>query len=288
MTVTSEVWLDGVVVPYGEASVPVLAHSLHYGGAVFEGVRVYGGEPFRLSEHIERLERSAASMGYELPYTRAELAAAARDVVVRSRTDEGYLRPIAWRGGTATGVAGRDASVHVALATWAWPSPFSEASIARGLRLAWSRWRRPAPDTAPVHAKTSSGYTIGTLAALDAARDGADDALFLTHDGRVADATGANIFLVQDGVLVTPDARDFLGGITRALILAGAADLGLEVDVRDVAPEELSRADEIFVCGTAYEVLPVSRIGDTEVPLGPVTDTVRAWYQDAVRSHGVG
>ena len=196
------IWLDGVLVPWREARLHVLSHGLHYASAVFEGERVYRGRVFALAAHGRRLLRSCAIMDMECPYGAAALDDAAREVVAANGIEDGYLRRIAWRGSEQLGVAARATHIHVAVAAWPWPRYF--AGAADGLRLALGAWRRPAPETAPVLAKASCLYAIGTLAKHAAERAGCDDALLLDWRGRVAEATGANIFFVQEGLLHTP------------------------------------------------------------------------------------
>ncbi|MFJ2931120.1 branched-chain amino acid aminotransferase [Streptomyces massasporeus] len=276
------IWLDGRFVPWREARLHVLTHGLHYGGSVFEGERVYGGHVFKLAEHTRRLQESARELGYRLPFTEAELTEATLEVVRRQGIRDGYVRPVAWRGSEHIGVAGGDASVHVAIATWEWPHVFSAEAKERGIRLGTSRWRRPAPDTAPVRAKAASLYNICTLARDEAHRFGYDDALLLDYRGQVAEATGANLFLVAGEVLHTPVADCFLAGITRATVLDLAGDLGIPVVERHVRPEELGEFDECFLTGTAYEIQPVRAIDQHEYRPGKTTTALMEAYDRLV------
>ncbi|EPH43649.1 branched-chain amino acid transaminase [Streptomyces aurantiacus] len=275
------IWLDGEFVPWRTARLHVLSHGLHYGGSVFEGERAYGGQVFKLSEHSARLVASARLMGFELPWSAAELDAATRETVAVAGLTDGYVRPVAWRGSDTLRLVAPDTSVHVAVAAWPWPRIFTDGP--RGIRLRTSRWRRPAPDTAPVTAKTAAAYALGSLAGQEAEEAGCDDALLLDHRGRLAEATGANLFLVLDGALHTPPPECVLDGITRRTVIALAHALGLTVVERHLAPAELDRATEVFLTGTAYEVQPVTAVDDRHYPLGEVGAALAAAYARAVR-----
>ncbi|MDL2082019.1 branched-chain amino acid aminotransferase [Streptomyces sp. GXMU-J15] len=272
------IWLDGRFVPWRDARLHVLTHGLHYGGSVFEGERVYDGHVFKLAEHTRRLHESAGELGYRLPFTEAELMDATLEVVRRQGIGDGYVRPVAWRGSEHIGVAGGNAAVHVAIATWEWPHVFSAEAKERGIRLGTSRWRRPSPDTAPVRAKAASLYNICTLARDEAHRFGYDDALLLDYRGQIAEATGANLFLVVGETLHTPVPDCFLAGITRTTVLDLAGDLGIPVVERHVRPEELGAFDECFLTGTAYEIQPVRSIDQYEYRTGKTTTAVMEAY----------
>ncbi|GGV40959.1 branched-chain amino acid transaminase [Streptomyces spectabilis] len=278
------IWLDGAFVPWREARLHVLSHGLHYGGSVFEGERVYDGRVFALSEHSARLVASARHMGYALPWTAAELDAVTREVVAAADLTDGYVRPVAWRGGDTLRLVAPDSRVHLAVAAWPWPRIFTEGP--RGIRLRTSRWRRPAPDTAPIRAKAAALYAIGALAGQEAEEAGFDDALLLDHRGRLAEATGANLFLVIDGELHTPPPECVLDGITRRTVIGLAGGLGLPVVERHLAPAELDRATEVFLTGTAYEVQPVTGVDGRSFPLGEVGAALTEAYARAVRAGG--
>ncbi|GAA0588729.1 branched-chain amino acid aminotransferase [Streptomyces crystallinus] len=280
------IWLDGRLVPWREARLHVLSHGLHYGGSVFEGERVYGGRVFKLHEHSLRLVASAREMGFTLPWSAEELDAATREVVAAAGLAEGYVRPVAWRGSDTLRLVAPGSSVHVAVAAWPWPTIFTEGP--RGIRLSTSRWRRPAPDTAPVRAKTAALYALGSLAGQEAEEAGRDDALLLDHRGRLAEATGANLFLVIDGALHTPPPECVLDGITRRTVIALARERGLGVVERHMEPAELARATEVFLTGTAYEVQPVTAVDALDYPVGPVTVALREAYAKAVRGEESG
>ncbi|ANY06182.1 branched-chain amino acid transaminase [Pseudonocardia sp. HH130630-07] len=280
------IWFDGAMVGWRDATVHVLSHGLHYASSVFEGIRVYGGAPFALEEHYRRLHRSAAVLRIDVPFGVAELCAATRELIAASGVADGYVRPISWRGSGSIEVPGFDAGSHTAVALWAWPSVFGEDARTAGIRIGTSRWRRPDPDTAPTEAKSASNYAIGTLARHEVAGQGFDDALLLDRQGRVAEATGANIFLVADGALHTPIADSFLSGITRATVIGIAGRCGIEVVERRILPSEIAGADEVFLTGTAYEVQPVRAVDDVELAPGPVTRRLQEEYRALV--HGGG
>ncbi|WP_405652812.1 branched-chain amino acid transaminase [Streptomyces sp. RK9] len=275
------IWCDGAFVPWREARLHVLSHGLHYGGSVFEGERAYGGRVFKLHEHTARLAASARTMGFALPWSVPDLAAATAEAVAVAGLTDGYVRPVAWRGSDTLRLVAPDNGVHVAIAAWPWPRIFTEGP--RGIRLHTSRWRRPAPDTAPISAKTAALYAIGALAGQEAEAAGHDDALLLDHRGRLAEATGANLFLVIAGELHTPPPECVLDGITRRTVIDIARDRGLPVVERHLAPAELARADEVFLTGTAYEVQPVTAVDSLRFPLGPVGAALAAAYGRIVR-----
>lgn len=278
------IWYDGALVPWRQARLHVLSHGLHYASSVFEGIRVYGGIPFRLTAHHRRLHASAGHLGFEVPHPVAVLDDAARQVVEANQLDDGYLRPLAWCGSDTMNLGAVDNRVHVAIAGWPWPHVFGTGARGAGIRLATSAWRRPAPDCAPVAAKTGAHYPVSGLARRAAERAGYDDALLLSHTGHLAEATGANLFLVIDGALHTPICDGFLDGITRREAIRLARAAGLTVVERHLPPAELARASEVFLTGTAYEIQPVSGIDGTEFPVGPVTRAIQAGYAAEVRA----
>lgn len=276
------IWLDGAFVPWRAARLHVLSHGLHYATSVFEGERVYDGAVFKLHEHSERLCASARELGFELPWSATELDRATRALVRAQHLRDAYVRPLAWCGTETMSVSPRGARVHVAIAAWPWPHVFAPEAQLRGVRLATARWRRPPPDTAPVRAKGAATYATGALARQAAERAGYDDALLLDHRGLLAEATGANLFLVIDGALHTPVPDCFLDGITRRTVIAAAGRLGIRVHERPIAPAELDRASEVFLTGTAYEVQPVRAIDDRTFPVGGLGATLLRDYRDTV------
>ncbi len=265
------IWYDGKMVPWRDAKVHVLTHGLHYASSVFEGVRVYNSKIFKLREHTERLINSARLLGFELPYTLEELEKAQLEAVAIQKVVNGYLRPVAWRGSEMMAVSAQKNKIHVAVACWEWPSYFSKEARERGIRLQFSKWARPAPNTIPTASKAAGLYMICTLSKHAAENDGFDDALMLDYRGYLAEATGANLFLVIDGKIHTPTPDCFLDGITRRTVMDLARGRGIEVIERHIMPEELNNAQEVFLTGTAAEVTPVGQIGEQKFSVGPIT-----------------
>ncbi len=279
-----KIWFDGALRDWRGCNLHVLSHGLHYASCVFEGERVYAGRVFRLREHTRRLFDSAAALGFVIPYAPEEVEQATLDTVAAQGFADAYVRPIAWRGSEMMGVSAQDTSIHLAIAVWEWPSYFSPEARMKGIKLRTATWRRPAPDMAPVHSKAAGLYMICTLSKHDAEANGYDDALMLDYRGRVAETTGANMFLVQDGGLHTPIPDCFLDGITRRTVIGLARERGIEVIERVVMPEDLAKSDEIFVTGTAAEVTPVGEIDDLNFQVGPVTRTLMEAYDAVVRA----
>lgn len=279
-----QIWYDGALRPWRSANLHVLTHGLHYGSCVFEGERVYNNRVFKLREHTERLLRSANYLGFEIPWTLQEVADFTIQTVKAQGYSDAYVRPVAWRGSEMMGVSAQDSKIHLAIAVWEWPSYFSPEARMKGIRLDWSKWKRPSPESAPVHAKAAGLYMICTLSKHEAEAKGYDDALMLDWRGQVAETTGANIFLVMDGALHTPKPDCFLDGITRRSVIELAKTRGYQIIERSIMPEELAKADEIFVTGTAAEVTPVGCIGNQEFTVGPVTIEMLEDYDRLVRS----
>ena len=278
-----QIWLDGRLEPWREVKVHLLTHGLHYASSVFEGERVYDGEIFRLREHSQRLISSAGVMGFEIPYGLEEIEQATRETVAAQGFADAYVRPVAWRGSEMMGVSAQQSKIHLAIAVWEWPSYFSPEARMKGIRLKTSKWRRPSPETEPVHAKAAGLYMICTLSKHDAEAEGYDDCLMLDWRGRIAEATGANIFLVfGDGKLHTPTPDCFLDGITRRTVIDLAAKRGIEVIERAIMPDELKDATEIFLTGTAAEVTPVGEIDDLKFTVGDISRWMMDDYDKAV------
>ena len=248
------IWFDGKLIPTADCKISVLTHGLHYASTVFEGERAYGGEIFKGTEHSERLKRSAQLMDFEIPYSVAEIDAAKRVVLERNNQTEAYVRAIAWRGSEQLGVSAQNNKIHLAVATWEWPSYFDPAQRLKGIRLDLAEYRRPDPRTAPALAKAAGLYAICTISKHRAERRGFADAMMLDWLGRVAECTGANIFFIKDGKIHTPIADCFLAGITRATAIALARRHNIEVIERRIMPEELADFSECFITGTAAEV----------------------------------
>lgn len=265
------IWLDGKLVAWRQAKIHVLTHGLHYASCVFEGERVYGGKIFKLREHTDRLIKSGRILGFEIPWTADQIDNACCEVVDAQKITDGYVRPVAWRGPEQMGVSAQETKIHMAVAVWEWPSYFSPEARLKGLRMMMSPWARPAPNTAPVHAKASGLYMICTIAKHAAEAAGYDDAFMLDYRGQIAEGTGCNVFLVIDGELHTPTPDCFLDGITRQVVMELARKRGVKVVERAMWPEEFEKADEVFITGTAAEVTPVSEIGKYKFTPGKMT-----------------
>jgi branched-chain amino acid aminotransferase len=280
------IWFDGKLIPTAECEISVLTHGLHYASCVFEGERAYGGEIFRGTEHSERLKHSAQILDFEIPYSVAEIDAAKRLVIEKNNQKEAYVRPIAWRGSEALGVSAQSNKIHLAIATWEWPSYFDPAQRLKGIRLDLAEYRRPDPRTSPCLAKAAGLYMICTISKHRAEKRGYADAMMLDWQGRVAECTGANIFFVKDGKIHTPIADCFLAGITRATAIALAKRHNIEVIERRILPEELSGFSECFITGTAAEVTAVSEIADWKFTPGRITHQLMDDYTAEVQPKG--
>jgi branched-chain amino acid aminotransferase len=259
---------------------------LHYGGAAFEGQRAYNGRIFKLQEHTDRLFRSAQLLGYEVPFSKDEINDACNTLLEKHGFVDAYCRPVVWRGSEMMGIAAQQNTIHAAVAVWQWPSYFAPEARLKGLRLDISKWRRPAPDTAPTDAKASGLYMICTMSKHTADANGYDDALMLDYRGQVAEATGANIFFVKDGALHTPTPDCFLDGITRRTVIDLARKRGIDVTERAIMPDEMEGFEQAFLTGTAAEVTPLSEIGPYQFEVGEITKTLMTDYDALVRSAG--
>jgi branched-chain amino acid aminotransferase len=278
------IWFDGQIAPWREAKIHFLTHALHYGSGVFEGIRAYGGHIFKLEEHSQRLLDGCRTMDMKIPYSLEEINKACREAVRLNKVKDGYLRPLAWRGSEQMGVSGQLNKIHFAVAAWEWPNYFSPEAREKGISLRTSRWRRPAPDTAPVHVKACGLYMICTLSKHEAERAGFTDALMLDYRGRVAELTGANFFGIRNGEVHTPEADCFLDGITRRTVIGLARDKGIKVHERAILPEELKDFEECFATGTAAEVTPIGKIDALEYKVGPLTNLLIDAYAKLVRA----
>jgi branched-chain amino acid aminotransferase len=275
------IWLDGSLIPWRDARLHVLSHGLHYASAVFEGERAYCGNIFRLRDHTLRLINSGRLLGFEIPYTEDQIDAVCAQVLKANGLTDGYVRPIAWRGSEQLAVSASGTSIHLSIAAWSWPSYFGTERM-QGIRVGQAEWKRPSPETAPVHAKASGLYMIGSLAKLKAEQEGYLDALMLDWRGLVAETTGANIFFVIDGNLHTPVPDCFLDGITRRTVISLARRNQMKVIERQINPSELASATEVFLAGTAAEVTAVREIGPHWFTPGTITETLMKAYDRLV------
>ena len=268
------IWLNGEFVPWREANVHVLTHGLHYASAVFEGERAYDGVIFRGHEHSLRLHNSAKLMGFQVEVTADEIDRIKSETLKRSGLASAYVRCVAWRGSEKMGVSARENKINLAVAAWHWGDYFPEKM--KGIRLMIAPWRRPAPDTAPCNAKAAGLYMICTLSKHAAEAAGFQDALMFDWRGQIAEATGANIFLVRDGALHTPTPDCFLNGLTRQTVIALARKRGIEVVERAIWPNELAGFQEVFLTGSAAEITPVAEIAGMFFKPGKVTEQLIA------------
>ena len=277
------IWFDGEFIPWRDAKTHVLTHGLHYGSSVFEGERMYNGEIFKLTEHSERLKRSAELLDFEIPYSVAEIDQACKDTCERNGLTDCYIRPVAYLGADKLSVSSIGNTVHLAIAAWEWPSYFDPEVKKKGIALEWAKWRRPDPATAPSTAKAAGLYMICTMSKNAAEQRGFADALMLDWRGYVAEATGANIFFVKEGVIHTPDVSNILNGITRQTVIDLARAKGIEVVIRDIKPEELSDFSECFLTGSAAEVTPVGQVAEYNFVPGDISLGLMTDYEKLVR-----
>ena len=258
-----KIWYNYELVNWSDVKLHVLSHGLHYASCVFEGERVYDGEIFKLEEHTSRFFHSAKRMGFEIPYSEDQINKASKNIISVQKVENGYVRPIAWRGSEMMAISAQQTKIHVAIATWEWGSYFDPKLKVEGIKLNISKWKRPAPDTIPWDTKASGLYMICTLSKHEAERDGYTDSLMLDHEGNVAEATGANIFFKdKDGNLHTPTPDSFLDGITRRTVIDIAKSKNIKVIERKITPDELKNFTGCFLTGTAAEVTPVSQIAN--------------------------
>jgi branched-chain amino acid aminotransferase len=280
------IWFDGKLIPTAESKISVLTHGLHYASCVFEGERAYGGKIFKGTEHSERLKNSARVLDFEIPYSVAEIDAAKQLVLEKNNQKDAYVRPVAWRGSEALGVSAQNNKIHLAIATWEWPSYFDPEQRLKGIRLDLAEYRRPNPKTAPCLAKAAGLYMICTISKHRAEQRGYADAMMLDWEGRVAECTGANIFFIKDGKIHTPIADCFLAGITRATAMQLAHRRNIEVIERRIMPEELSSFSECFITGTAAEVTAVAEIANWKFTPSRITQALMSDYTAEVQPKG--
>ena len=278
------IWFNGDIVDWKDAHVHVLTHGLHYGSSVFEGERAYKGKIFKSKEHTQRLRKSAQIMDFDLPFTDDEINSAKDEIISISGGGDQYVRPVAFRGSEMMAVSAQNNTIHVAIATWAWPSMFDPETKMKGIRLDIAEFRRPDPMCAPVHAKAAGLYMICTISKHKAEKKGYADAMMLDWQGRVAECTGANIFFIKDGAIHTPIADCFLNGLTRQTVIAIAKQQGMEVIETRIMPEELATFNECFIVGSAAEVTPVAEIGPYKFKPGNMSRTLMDAYSNAVHA----
>ena len=289
LTPTPKIWMNGALVDWDAARIHVLTHSLHYGMAVFEGIRAYetpqGPAVFRLTDHIERLHSSAKIMQMDMPYTVDEIVAATKAVVRESGLPGCYIRPIAYYGYGEMGLNTMPCTVDVAVACWPWGLYLGEDALTKGVRMKVSSWRRHDHNIMPPAAKTAGNYVNSSLAKVEALKAGYDEALMLNNQGLVSECTGENVFVARDGILITPPtSAGALQGITQHAVTTIAEDLGFSVQVGELSRSDLYVADEMFVCGTAAEVSAVNSVDDRTIPCpGPMTTAITEEYGKAVR-----
>ena len=289
MQEAEKIWMDGQLVDWSEAKIHVLTHALHYGSGVFEGIRAYDTERgtgvFRLTDHLERMRRSAELYYMEIPFSTAELADAVHQTIEVNGLPSCYVRPLVFRGYAELGINPLTCPVQVAVAVWPWGAYLGEAALESGVRAMISSWRRIGPNTVPAAAKATGQYLNSQLAKLEALKHGYDEAILLNELGNVADGTGENVFVVHRGRILTPPTQaSCLPGITRETVMRIAGELGYEVLERDVTRTDLYFADEVFLTGTAAEVTPVASVDDHPIGPGPITRAVQSLFFDVV--HG--
>ena len=279
-----KIWLDGQMVDWRAAQVHVLSHALHYASSVFEGERAYNGNIFLSRAHSERLHFSAGELDFQIPYTVDELEVAKAAVLKENGLTDAYVRSVAWRGaGEDMGVASARNPVRVAIAAWEWGSYYGDAKF-KGAKIDIAKWKRPSPETIPVHAKAAGLYMICTTSKHAAEAKGCSDALFMDYRGYVAECTGANIFFVKDGEVHTPKADVFLNGLTRQTVIGMLEDKQIKVHERVIMPEELEGFEQCWLTGTAAEVTPVGQIGTYNFEVGALTRSVSEDYEKLVRA----
>ena len=276
------IWYNGEFVEWQNATTHVLNHGLHYGSCVFEGLRVYGEKIYKLEKHTDRLFFSAQRMGIDVPYSKDEINRAHEETIKKMNIRYGYVRPVIWRGSEMMAISAQKNKINVAVATWEWPSYFSKEDRLKGISLQTAVWKRPPPDCIPTDTKAAGLYMICTLSKHEAEKNGYTDALMLDYKGRVSESTGSNIFLVINGEIHTPVPDCFLNGITRQAVIEIAKNEGINVIERDIYPDEISKAEEIFLTGSAVEVTPVGKIDNQNFKVGNITTKISSLYMKEV------
>ena len=281
---TGKIWYNSKMVNWTDAKVHLLNHGLHYASCVFEGERVYNGEIFKLEEHTQRLFHSAKRMGIKIPYSEKEINDACKEIILIQKVNDGYVRPIVWRGSEMMAISAQKNKIHVAVAAWEWGSYFDPKLKLNGIKLNISSWRRPHPNSVPWDTKAAGLYMICTLSKHEAESKGFTDSLMLDHEGNIAEATGANIFFKDSsGALHTPIPDSFLDGITRRCVIEIAKGKGVKIIERKIKPDEMSNFAGCFLTGTAAEVTPVSCIAENQFKVCDTIIDLNESYQALVR-----
>jgi branched-chain amino acid aminotransferase len=281
---SGKIWFNGKTVEWADANIHVLNHGLHYASCVFEGERIYDGAIFKLEEHTERLFYSAKRMGMVVPYTQKEIIEACKNIVNIQKVQNGYVRPVIWRGSEMMAISAQKNKIHVAIATWDWGSYFDPKLKLKGIKLNISSWRRPSPNSVPWDTKAAGLYMICTLSKHEAESQGYTDSLMLDHEGNIAEATGANIFFKnKKNDLLTPIPDSFLDGITRREVIKIAKGKGIKVIEKKIQPEEMRDFIGCFLTGTAAEITPVSQINEYKFEICDIISGLTETYQALVR-----
>ena len=282
---SGKIWLDGNLVEWKDAKLHVLTHGLHYASSVFEGLRVYDGLIFKLNEHTERLFYSASRLGFKIPYSVNEINEFCKEVVKVQNITNGYVRPLAWRGSEMMAVSAQKNTIHVAIAAWEWGSYFDPKIKINGIKLDISKWQKPAPNSIPWDAKGAANYVINTLSKHSAEEKGFNDSMMLDYQGNIAEATGANVFFINEEQteIYTPIADSFLNGITRRTIIEIAKSINIKVIEKKIKLEDLPSFKGSFLTGSAAEVTPVSQIGEYHFTVLDLIWKISDLFQSMVR-----
>ena len=275
-TLEGWIWMDEEMVDWKDARIHVLSHALHYGGSVFEGIRLYNGKIFKLREHMERLIQSAELIGAPITQSLDDLCQAVKETVAKNNLQDGYIRPLAWRGPVEMGIGATHCKTHVMVACWPWGKYFGATN---GISIMTSRWKKADPSTAVTASKCAALYVTNTLAKHEAIKHGYGDALMLDYRGYVAEISAANIFIVKNGMVSTPIPDCFLNGITRLTVMDLCRANAIPIEEARITPDELMMADEVFITGTLAEVTPVVKIDNKDFPVGEMTKRLISLYQ---------
>jgi branched-chain amino acid aminotransferase len=278
------IWFNGSYKKWQDCKTHVLNHGLHYGSCVFEGIRIYNGKIFKLDEHIERLYRSAELLDLKIPFKKDKIIEITCELTKKQKVNDGYIRPVVWRGSEKMAISAIDATTNIAIASWPWPSYFSPEKILDGIRLTKSDWVRPSPNSAPTNSKAAGLYMICSLSKHQAENKGFDDALMLDYRGYIAEATGANIFFTKNDTLYTPKPDCFLDGITRQTVIEIAKRLKIKIEEDHYNFDFLKNCEEVFLTGTAVEITPVTSIDNFEFKVGYITKLLLSEFNKIVKA----